>query len=144
MAGLAHIHIIGHLGRDPETRKVGDGTVCSFNLAVSSRVKGADKTTWFRVDVWNKQGESCQEFLAKGRQVSVIGDLSTREYDKDGKTITSLEVRASQVTFLGKPDDAGAARTESKPATGGRTATKRQAEAPPGSLDDLDDSALPF
>ena len=108
------ITLIGNLGNDPEMRYTPSGVpVASFNLAVNRSWTGQDgqkqdKTTWFRISVWQKQAEIVSQYLSKGRQVLVIGEMEdARAYtDKDGNLRASLEVRASQVRFLGQAGDA--------------------------------------
>lgn len=93
--------IIGNLTRDPETRVTQSGSsVCSFTVAVNRRGQD-DKTDYFRVSAWNKTGETCQKYLAKGRKVAVTGPVSVSTYTgQDGKTYANLEVMAQDVEFL--------------------------------------------
>lgn len=108
MAGLNKVQIIGHLGRDPETRYTNSGTgVCNFRVAVSMKWRDKageqqERTEWFPVVVWGKLAEVCQAHLSKGRQVYVEGRLQTRKWqDKDGADRYTTEVVADVVTFLG-------------------------------------------
>jgi len=108
MAGLNKVQIIGHLGRDPETRYTNSGTgVCNFRVAVSKKWRDKageqqERTEWFPVVVWGKLAEVCQAHLSKGRQVYVEGRLQTRKWqDKDGADRYTTEVVADVVTFLG-------------------------------------------
>nr|DAI10812.1 MAG TPA: Single strand binding protein [Caudoviricetes sp.] len=93
--------IIGNLTRDPETRVTQSGaSVCSFTVAVNRRGQD-DKTDFFRVSAWNKTGETCQKYLAKGRKVAVTGPVSVSTYSgQDGKAYANLEVMAQDVEFL--------------------------------------------
>jgi len=108
------ITLIGNLGNDPEMRYTPSGVaVASFNLAVNRSWTGQDgqrqdKTTWFRVSVWNKQAETVSQYLSKGRQVLVIGEMEeARAYtDREGNARASLEVKAQSVRFLGQRGDA--------------------------------------
>jgi len=106
MPSFNKIVIVGHLGRDPEIRYLPDGTaVCSFSVATTERTKRGgethDVTTWFKINAWGKQGEACNQYLAKGSLAYVEGKLSQNEYtDKEGNKRTSLEVRANDVQFL--------------------------------------------
>ncbi len=97
------LFLIGNLTKDPETRTTQSGkTVCSFDLAVNDR-KG--DTTYFRVSVWEKQGENCQRFLSKGKKVMVSGPVSARCYTTgSGETRVSIEVTANEVEFLSPRD----------------------------------------
>lgn len=108
MASFNKVVIVGYLGRDPEIRYLPDGTaVCNFSVATTEKKKdrsgeSQDITTWFRINVWGRQAEAANQYLSKGRQVYVEGKLSQQEYtDKDGNRKTSLDVRATDVQFLG-------------------------------------------
>ena len=109
MAGSSKVILIGNLGADPEMRYTPDGkAVTSFRMAASRRYttsagENREETDWFRVTVWGKQAEQCNQFLSKGRQVYVEGRLHARSWEgQDGQTRTSLEVTADRVLFLGK------------------------------------------
>ena len=68
--------IIGNLGRDPEMRYTPDGkAVTTFSVATSRKYNEKEETTWFRVSVWGKQAESCNQYLTKGSKVLVEGRL---------------------------------------------------------------------
>lgn len=110
MASLSRVILIGNLGSDPEMRYAPDGRpVTSFRMATNRRYttssgENREETDWFRVTVWGKQAEQCNQFLGKGRQVYVDGRLHARNWQgQDGQMRTSLEVTANQVLFLGKP-----------------------------------------
>ncbi len=107
MAGLNKMTIIGNLGRDPEVRYTPDGlAVTNFSVAVTEKVKGEDKTLWFRVAAFGRLGEVCGEYLSKGKQVYVEGRLQTNEWeDRDGNKRFSLEILANQMLMLGTRAD---------------------------------------
>lgn len=109
------IIIVGNLGRDPEMRYTPQGTpVTTLSVATNRKWTNADgtpgeETIWFRVSAWGKQAETCNQYLSKGRQVLVEGQLRpdpatggpriwTRQ---DGTAGASFEVRAFTVKFLG-------------------------------------------
>jgi single-strand DNA-binding protein len=107
MASLNKITLIGNVGSDPEMRYTPNGkAVTSFRMATNYRYNGPDgerreETEWFRVSVWGKQAESCNQFLSKGRRVYVEGRLRSRNWEgQDGQMRTSLEVAANRVIFL--------------------------------------------
>jgi len=109
MASLNKITLIGNVGSDPEMRYTPNGkAVTSFRMATNYRYSGPDgerkeETEWFRVSVWGKQAESCNQFLSKGRRVYVEGRLRSRNWEgQDGQMRTSLEVSANRVIFLDK------------------------------------------
>ena len=108
------ILIIGNLGSDPEMRYTPNGNpVTSFNVATNRRYKAADgenreETEWFRVNAWNRLAETCNQYLQRGSKIYVEGRLSSRTYTaNDGETRVSLEVFASEVTFLDSRNSSG-------------------------------------
>ncbi len=107
MASLNKIMLIGNVGSDPEMRYSPNGkTVTSFRMATNYRYAGSDgerreETEWFRVSVWGRQAESCNQFLSKGKRIYVEGRLRSRSWEgQDGQMRTSLEVSANRVIFL--------------------------------------------
>lgn len=107
MPSFNTITIVGHLGRDPELRYTPQGkSVCDFTIATSEKFRDAEKTTWFRVTVWDRSAESVAQYLKKGSAAYVVGRLSLDEWtDKDGNTRQTLAVNASDVKFLGGRSD---------------------------------------
>jgi single-strand DNA-binding protein len=123
--------IIGNLGRDPEMRYLADGTpVTSFTVAVNRKWTSQDgapgeKTWWFRVTCWRKLAETTNQYLKKGRQVMVVGEVDASAWvGQDGQARASLELTARDVRFLG-----------------GREAAEPGAQEPP---EYLDEEELPF
>ena len=107
--------IIGNLGREPELRYTPE-PVTAFSVATSRKFGDKEETTWFRVNVWGKQAESCNKYLHKGSKVLVEGRLKpdgngnpTVFQRKDGTWGASYDVTADKVIFQdGKKDDAPA------------------------------------
>ncbi|HEX5469904.1 MAG TPA: single-stranded DNA-binding protein [Gaiellaceae bacterium] len=112
-ASINRVVLVGNLTRDPELRHTPSGTaVCSLRLAVNSRRKDAatgewgEKPNYFDVTVWGNQGESCAQYLSKGRPVAIDGRLDWREYEaKDGSKRQAIEIIADSVQFLGGRGD---------------------------------------
>jgi single-strand DNA-binding protein len=109
MVSLNRVLLIGNLTKDPELRYTPSGTpVANLRLAVNSSFKdqaGARKeeTCFVTVVVWSRQAEICQQYLKKGRSVFVEGRLIYRSWEAEGKTRSTMEVRADRVQFLGGP-----------------------------------------
>jgi single-strand DNA-binding protein len=110
----ANITIVGNLGRDPETRYTPNGAMnVSFTVAVNLRPgrdasgQQQERTNWYRVTAWERLAEQLdrmaqQGWLTKGRTVFVSGRFESREYTgNDGQQRTSLEITASEVSFVG-------------------------------------------
>jgi single-strand DNA-binding protein len=94
---MKNVTILGNVGKTPETREAGSGTVTGFSMAVSDGWGDKKTTIWFDVSVWGKRGEVIANNVNKGDKLCVTGDLSTREYN--GKTY--LTVNASDFSFVG-------------------------------------------
>ena len=114
MAGSVNkVLLVGYLGRDPETRDVGDSRVCNFSLACNETWKDKqgerqERVEWVRVVAWGKLAEVCDQYLEKGKQCYVEGKLQTRKWaDKDGTERWSTDVVAKEVVFLGKGTGTG-------------------------------------
>lgn len=109
----------GNVGGDAETRHIPSGeAVVGFNVAVKSGYGDKAATTWVRCAIWGKRGEAVAPYLLKGQLVGVVGEVTNREYEKDGQKRYSLDVRVSDLTLLGKRDEARSepAKAERHPA----------------------------
>ena len=109
MVSLNRVLLIGNLTKDPELRYTPSGTpVANLRLAVNSSFKdqsGARKeeTCFVTIVVWSRQAELCHQYLKKGRSVFIEGRLIYRSWEAEGKTRSTMEVRADRVQFLGAP-----------------------------------------
>lgn len=92
--------LIGRLTKDPELRYTQSGkAICTFTLAVDRRFE--KQTDFINIVVWNKMGETCANYLSKGKLAAVDGELHIRSYEKqDGNKAYITEVVADQVRFL--------------------------------------------
>ncbi len=107
MAWLNKIMVIGNVGTDPEMRFTPNGKpVTSFRLATNRFFTTSDgerkrETEWFDVVTWDRQAESCNQFLTKGQRVYVEGRLRTRSWEgQDGQRRFRVEIHANRVIFL--------------------------------------------
>lgn len=127
----------GTVGRDAEVRSTPSGQSV-LNVTVANNVGFGDRqqTLWIRVALWGKRAEgSLQNYLKKGQQVFVSGELTQREYQaNDGTTKTSLELNANIIDLVGKRNEQGQAPQQQAP--------MQQQSSQPSSLDDFDD--VPF
>ena len=125
-ANINRVVLVGNLTRDPEMKHLPSGTaLCSLRIAVNTRRKDesgqwTDKPNYFDVSVWGNQGESCEQYLAKGRPVAIDGRLEWREWEaQDGSKRQAVEVVAESVQFLGGRQDSEAAAYVPAGATAG-------------------------
>jgi single-strand DNA-binding protein len=102
---MNNVTLIGNLATDIDVREVGeDKKVANFVLAIDR--PGPDSGADFvRVAVWNRQAETCAQYLAKGKRVAVDGRLRSRSWeDSEGTRRSAVEVVASRVQFLSPPE----------------------------------------
>lgn len=110
MAGYQYTIIIGNVGRDPEMRYTQSGVaVCSFSVAVSrswtdrTSNEQREKTTWFKVSCWRGLAETANQYVHKGMQIMVAGEIDASAYaGQDGAPKASLELTARDMKFLGR------------------------------------------
>lgn len=98
------VTLVGQLTADPELRELPDGrSVCDLRLAVNDRRD--QPPTFVDVATFGDEADACAKYLAKGRQVGVIGRLTYREWEaKDGSKRSKHEVKG-RVLFGGKDED---------------------------------------
>ena len=116
MAGsLNKVLLIGRLGADPEIKQMVNGkSVARLSLATSNTWKDKntgekkEKTEWHRIVVFNEGLVNVvQQYLKKGAQVYIEGQLSTRKWkdEKSGQDKYSTEIIIqgynSSLTMLG-------------------------------------------
>jgi single-strand DNA-binding protein len=131
--------LIGHLGRDAETKFTPSGAAATrFSVATSRRWKDQqtgdfkEETNWTNVVLW--RSENLANYLLKGKQVYVEGRLQTRSYDdKDGKKVYATEVVAEEVLLLG-----GRGEGEAPMGANAGAARGRAAASPAGGIADDD------
>lgn len=133
--GLLKTQIIGNLTRDPKSVQTQNGkSFVAFSVAVNQGSGQYERTDYVEVAVFGNQDDACMRFLSKGRQVYCDGDLELRSYDKkDGSKGYSLNLRASNVQFLGSKDDRQ--QSEQQPVDNSNQSTAMPPNAP--SLDEI-------
>lgn len=101
--------VIGRLGSDPIMRYTPNGhAVTSFSIAANRSYTNGDgekktETEWVQVVAWRQLAEICNQYLAKGRLVAVVGRLQTRTWEDDaGAKHYRTEVVAQTVRILDK------------------------------------------
>jgi single-strand DNA-binding protein len=132
------ITITGNLGKDAETRFTPNGDpVASFSVADS---QGQNKPAiWWNCALFGKRAESLAPYLVKGQQVTVIGQVTEREYtDKNtGAPRKAMDVRVIDIALQGGKRDEQAQRPAAAPA-------QAPAPRPASGFDDMDDGDIPF
>ena len=132
----------GRLGRDSEVKYIPSGTaVLEFSLAVDTGFGDKKTSFWLKCAMFGDRGQKLSQYLLKGQQVIVSGELSPREYQAgDGTTKVSLELRVNAVELVGGKQDGGQ-REAPAPAPAARQQAPAAKTGSP--FDDMDDS-IPF
>lgn len=126
--------LLGNVGKDPEVRYIeSEKVVANFSLATSkSYTKNGEKvvqTEWHNIVVWNKIAKVVEQYVKKGSQLYLEGEIRTRSYEKDGITKYITEIVVTSLSMLGSVKS-----TEEKPENPQKTQ----------SLDGLPEDDLPF
>jgi single-strand DNA-binding protein len=122
--------LLGNLGKDPEVRYLPSGEpVASFSLATNEvwndkNGQRQERTEWHRIEVFGKPAQIVRDYLTKGRQVYIEGQIRHEEYtDKEGikRNVTRVRVSGpgSRIVLLGggRGEGGGGSRpSESGPA----------------------------
>ena len=106
--GINKAILVGNLGNDPDTKYTQGGmAVTRISLATTSVRKDKDgnnqeRTEWHRVVFFGKLGEIAGEYLKKGSQVYVEGEIRYDKYTgQDGQERYSTDIVANEMQMLG-------------------------------------------
>ncbi|MGD2207160.1 MAG: single-stranded DNA-binding protein [Anaerolineae bacterium] len=129
------VTLIGRVGQEPQMRYTPDGVpVTNFSVATTQTIskertpecpagwkesyngRNWELTTWWRVTCWRGLAETVNQYLSKGRQVFVEGEVSgenrdgqqwPRIYTANDGTVraANYEITARMVKFLGSPGE---------------------------------------
>ena len=158
---MNNVNLIGNLTRDPELRYstgANQTAICRFTIAVNDGYGDKQRTSFIPIVVFGKQAENCDRYLAKGRRVAITGRIQTGSYEREGRTVYTTDVIASNVEFLstgqqGQGQSQGGfgqqAAFDSQPAGfGGQQAPAQSAPQEeidvPGGFTSLQDDDIPF
>jgi len=108
MASYNKVLLMGNLTKDPELRYTPQGTaVANLRMAVNRKYRDKnqelkEEVCFITAVVWNKQAETCNQYLHKGSSCFVEGRLQSRSWeDNTGAKRSVIEVRAERVQFMG-------------------------------------------
>lgn len=141
MSSVNKAIIVGRVGKDTELRYTQSGdAVANFTVATSKRWKDSngvqqDKTEWHNIVAFKKLAEICGQYVKKGGQVYIEGEITTRKWtDKSGNDRYTTEIVCAEMKMLGSRGDTGGEPAQSN-------APRQQKPAAP--VDEWD-SDIPF
>ena len=133
-------NLVGRLTKDPDLRfGAGSGTaVTKFTLAINRRFKkeGQPEADFIPIVCFGKQAEAVANYSAKGKLVSVVGNIQTSNYEKDGNRIYKTEIIADEVNFL-----EWASKGEDSKST---SSNDNNSFSPNSDITPIDDGDIPF
>jgi single-strand DNA-binding protein len=152
MNDLNLVTLIGRLGRDAELKYLNTGTpLVSFSVCVNGSKKDGDRyvdvPNWIDVNYFGKGAEAVNQYLLKGKQIAIQGELRQEKWEKDGESRSRIVVTAHSVQLLrsreeghsGAPAREGE-RRDSRPPASARAAPQPATE---GESDGFTDD-IPF
>jgi single-strand DNA-binding protein len=106
MADINHVVLVGRLTRNAELKYTNSGAAVSkFSIAINQRRKKddqwVDESHFFDIVLWGKSAEAINQYLVKGKQVGVEGQLRQNRWEQEGQSRSKVEIFATNVMLLG-------------------------------------------
>jgi single-strand DNA-binding protein len=149
MADINHVVLVGRLTRNAELKYTNNGgAVSKFSIAINQRRKKddqwVDEAHFFDIVLWGKTAESLNQYLVKGKQVGIEGQLRQNRWEQEGQARSKVEIFATNVMLLGGGSGGSggggrqaAAPTETRTGGGGGDFPEGGAPAPDTFEDDI-------
>ena len=143
MADINHVTLVGRLTRDAELKYTNSGqAVSNIGIAINQWRRRddqwVDEAHFFDCVVWGKTAEALNQYLVKGKQIGVEGQLRQSRWEQDGRTRSKVEIFVNNLQLLGGRND-GVAPRDAEPV--GRASPPRGGALP--TADEFDDD-IPF
>jgi single-strand DNA-binding protein len=106
MADINKVMLVGRLTREAELKYTSNGfAVASFAIAVNRRRKNGDQwveeASFFDINLFGKSAEGLKQYLVKGKQVAIEGELRQERWEQEGQSRSKVVVIANNVQLLG-------------------------------------------
>jgi single-strand DNA-binding protein len=102
------VHLIGNLGKDPETKTLEGGVkVTSFTLATSKKFKDKsgnrqELTEWHNIVLFRGLAEIAEKYVKKGNKVSISGEIQYKTWDdNEGNKRYMTQILGNDMIMLG-------------------------------------------
>ena len=100
------VTLMGRLGKDPEvTYSKNNVALCKFALATNRFSAGEKKTDWHNIMCFDKTAKIAGEYLKKGNQVCIQGQLTYEQYEQHGETKYVTKVLVNRLHLVGKQEN---------------------------------------
>jgi single-strand DNA-binding protein len=106
MSDLNKVILIGRLTRDAELKYTNSGLAVSrFSIAVNRRKKTGDswteETDFFDCVLFGRSAEALGQYMTKGKQIGIEGELHQNRWEQDGQKRSKVEVFVQNIQLLG-------------------------------------------
>ena len=143
--------LVGRITKELEMKTTTNWVnVLRFTFAINKKVKEKDQVSYISCVSFNKTAEILNQYADKGSLVLVDGELQSRSYEKDGKTIYVTEVVVNRVVLLDNKQKSANIEVEPKPSPRSVALNKpksdyeKRQEEVKELLGDIKESDLPF
>jgi single-strand DNA-binding protein len=107
---INRVVIVGRLTRDAELSYTNTGfALTKFSVALNRRKKEGenwvDEANFFDCQIWGKRGEALNQYLIRGQQVAIEGELRQERWEKDGVKRSKVSIEATNIQLLGGKSD---------------------------------------
>lgn len=139
---INRVMIVGRCVRDSELAYTNSGfAICKVSIAVNRSRKQNDQwveePNYFDITIWGKRGESLNQYLTKGQQIAVDGELKQERWEQDGNKRSKVTIEATNIQLVGS-------KTENK--SNASTVNAFEQYKPPqgGGSNAFEDDTIPF
>jgi single-strand DNA-binding protein len=104
--GINKVILVGNVGRDPEIKALPSGVrLAKFSLATTDRrskdENGNPRTEWHNLVAWRGLADVVEQYVTKGKQLYIEGQIRTRSYEQDGQKKYFTEIHIQEMELLG-------------------------------------------
>lgn len=140
MSDINSVVLCGRVTRDAELKYTSGGTAVSEISVAVNRYAGKDKgeeVSFFEVNLWGKTAEALVQYLTKGRQIVVQGELRQERWEQDGQKRSKVRINANNIQLVGGKEE------KAEPTRQSASHLARQ-PADIGGPEMFDDDQIPF
>lgn len=143
--------LIGRLGRDPELRTFPSGAYKAEASIAINRLGEKDQSDWFKVEIWDAEGQRFTDTARKGDLVELSGRVKLEQWNdkQTGELKWQWLIRADDWRVVRRPGEAAgqasaATRQAAAPASSGNATAATTWQSNPATAAAYDDSEVPF
>jgi len=101
--------VLGHLGKDPIVKTIGNTLNAKFSIATNYEYRNdqgekVSRTEWHNIECWGPLAEIVRDYLKKGDRVCIEGRMRTTSREEEGITKYYFSIVASELVMLGGPN----------------------------------------